>query len=104
MKQKIGWNCKQENNATETRHNETKQETVELVPVPANSENEMQKRLCKASPTALRKELNTTNLETQTLVIAEHVDVEKCSQNKKELVYSAEAVAKSLSKQKMDAA
>ena len=70
-----------------------------MVLVPANSENEMQKRLCKACPTALRKELNTTNPETQTIVIAENVDVEKCSQNnKQELVYSAEAVAKSLSK------
>ena len=36
---------------------------VELVLVPANSENEMQKRLCKACPTALRKELNATNPE-----------------------------------------
>jgi len=38
-------------------------------------------------------------------VIGENADVEKCSQNsKQELVYSAEAVAKRLSKQKMDAA
>ena len=38
-------------------------------------------------------------------MIGENADVEKCSQNsKQELVYSAEAVAKRLSKQKMDAA
>ena len=39
MKWKIGWTCKQENNANETRHNETKQEMVELVLVPAKEES-----------------------------------------------------------------
>ena len=41
----------------------------------------------------------TRKYQIQKIVIGENADVEKCSQNKKqELVYSAEAVAKRLSK------
>ena len=53
----------------------------------------------KASPTALRKELNTTSLENREKMAIE----KKWPEQKQELEYDPEAVAKRLSKYKMNA-